>query len=300
MQATRREPPTWRVHAGLVEKNARERAGRAWWREDALDGARRADTRGRVEQRGRGLTVLATCASSAHRNCTRACFARAAAVRGSQVCALCSRAISRACAGGLSSGIWLAARRSGHLVHVPALPARSCRSTRARQAALARLTQSPCSGSCIAFDRLSSRLHSLDPSGHARSPRLRRHGYARAAHVRLTCRSLAIACWAAAKRSTLGSDACYARKISGPAMTFRAVPSSQPAVRCVLTGRRFHQWVLSFIDPQACGLTNLERKCADCGARQHTHSVPERETRELPRTLWCLGDWAWQEGELEP
>jgi hypothetical protein len=87
----------------------------------------------------------------------------------------------------------------------------------------------------------------------------------------------------------------------GQAMTFRAVPSKElSAHHCVLSGRRFHQWSLSFIDPQAPGITNLERKCVDCGRRQHTHAVPETETRELPRTLWCLGDWTWQDGELAP
>ncbi|MEY4575313.1 MAG: hypothetical protein RL701_16 [Pseudomonadota bacterium] len=83
-------------------------------------------------------------------------------------------------------------------------------------------------------------------------------------------------------------------------MSFRAVPTTQSPERCVLSGRRFHQWALSFIDPQAPGITNLERKCVDCGRRQHTNAVPEQETRELPRTLWCLGDWTWQEGELQP
>jgi hypothetical protein len=87
----------------------------------------------------------------------------------------------------------------------------------------------------------------------------------------------------------------------GPAMTFRSVPSNTDSpVRCPPTGRRFHAWTLSFIDPQAHGLTNLERRCADCGKRQHTCGVREEETRELPRTLWCLGDWVWQEGELQP
>jgi hypothetical protein len=84
-------------------------------------------------------------------------------------------------------------------------------------------------------------------------------------------------------------------------MTFRTVPSNSVVPRgCVLTGRRFHQWVLSFIDPHTDGKKDLERKCVDCGRRQHTEAVPDRETVELPRVLWCLGDWTWNDGELEP
>ena len=84
-------------------------------------------------------------------------------------------------------------------------------------------------------------------------------------------------------------------------MTFRTVPSNSVAPRgCVLTGRRFHQWVLSFIDPHTDGKKDLERKCVDSGRRQHSEAVPDRETVELPRVLWCLGDWTWQDGELEP
>jgi hypothetical protein len=84
-------------------------------------------------------------------------------------------------------------------------------------------------------------------------------------------------------------------------MKFRSTPpTSSTTVGCVLTGRRFHHWSLSFIDPRAGGVKDLERKCVDCGRRQHTQAVPDHETSELPRTLWCLGDWTWQEGELEP
>jgi hypothetical protein len=89
--------------------------------------------------------------------------------------------------------------------------------------------------------------------------------------------------------------------LSSMVMKFRSTPpSSSTTVGCVLTGRRFHQWSLSFIDPRAGGVKDLERKCVDCGRRQHTQAVPDHETSELPRTLWCLGDWTWQEGELEP
>jgi hypothetical protein len=83
-------------------------------------------------------------------------------------------------------------------------------------------------------------------------------------------------------------------------MTFRAVFSSESSEPCVLSARRFHQWELSFIDPQRSGNINLERRCVHCGRRQHADGVPGHEARELPRTLWCLGDWSWQEGEIQP
>jgi hypothetical protein len=84
-------------------------------------------------------------------------------------------------------------------------------------------------------------------------------------------------------------------------MTSRAVsPSEVSSAGCVLTGRRFHHWTLSFVDPQSSGLTDLERKCVDCDRRQHTRSVPESEMSVLPRALWCLGDWQWHDGELQP
>jgi hypothetical protein len=58
--------------------------------------------------------------------------------------------------------------------------------------------------------------------------------------------------------------------------------------------------VLSFIDPHHGGVKDLERKCVDCGTRQHADAVPNQETRDLPRTVWCLVDWKWRDGALEP
>ena len=100
--------------------------------------------------------------------------------------------------------------------------------------------------------------------------------------------------------STAASKTCTV-KLSFMVMKFRSTPPTvSTTVGCVLTGRRFHHWSLSFIDPRSGGVKDLERKCVDCGRRQHTQAVPDHETSELPRTLWCLGDWTWQEGELEP
>jgi hypothetical protein len=82
-------------------------------------------------------------------------------------------------------------------------------------------------------------------------------------------------------------------------MNFGAVTHPSNASGCRFTGRTFHKWVLSFIDPRS-GHKHLERKCQDCGLRQHVAAVPNQETRELPRSLWCLGDWQWSDGSLEP
>lgn len=77
-------------------------------------------------------------------------------------------------------------------------------------------------------------------------------------------------------------------------------PATTPIGGCDYSRKTFHNWVLSFIDPRGKGLKDLERKCGDCGARQHVNGVPDSETRELPKTLWCVGDWQWQPGALEP
>jgi hypothetical protein len=83
-------------------------------------------------------------------------------------------------------------------------------------------------------------------------------------------------------------------------MKLKAVGKPSPLFSgCQYTGRTFHKWALSFIDPRS-GHKHLERKCQDCGVRQHVAGVPNQETRELPRSLWCLGDWQWSEGSLEP
>jgi hypothetical protein len=71
-------------------------------------------------------------------------------------------------------------------------------------------------------------------------------------------------------------------------------------IGCAYSGKAFHKWALSFIDPRPSGYNDLERKCTDCGARQHADSVPDHETRDLPKALWCLGDWSWRPGALEP
>jgi hypothetical protein len=83
-------------------------------------------------------------------------------------------------------------------------------------------------------------------------------------------------------------------------MKLREVPAGAPNEGCVYTGKAFHKWSLSFIDPRPSGYKDLERKCTDCGARQHADAVPDHETRELPKALWCLGDWKWRPGGLEP
>ena len=83
-------------------------------------------------------------------------------------------------------------------------------------------------------------------------------------------------------------------------MKLREVPSQPPSEGCVYTGKAFHKWSLSFIDPRPSGYKDLERKCTDCGTRQHVDAVPDHETRELPKALWCLGDWKWRPGGLEP
>jgi hypothetical protein len=76
-------------------------------------------------------------------------------------------------------------------------------------------------------------------------------------------------------------------------------PATTPVGGCEYTRKPFHKWVLSFIDPRA-GNKDLERKCSDCGVRQHVNGVPDAETCELPKTLWCVGDWDWQSGGLDP
>jgi hypothetical protein len=77
-------------------------------------------------------------------------------------------------------------------------------------------------------------------------------------------------------------------------------PATTPVGGCEYSRKPFHKWELSFIDPRGSGVKDLERKCSDCGARQHVGGVPDAETRALPKTLWCVGDWQWQPGALEP
>ena len=83
-------------------------------------------------------------------------------------------------------------------------------------------------------------------------------------------------------------------------MKLHAVPTQVPSRGCQYTGKTFHRWVLSFIDPRGSECQDLERKCVDCGVRHSAMGVPNHDTRELPRALWCLGDWTWHEGGLEP
>jgi hypothetical protein len=83
-------------------------------------------------------------------------------------------------------------------------------------------------------------------------------------------------------------------------MKLRAAPAPTAADGCRYSGKTFHRWVLSFIDPRDGGCADLERKCCDCGIRQHAEAVPDEETRALPKVLWCLGDWPWHPGSIEP
>jgi hypothetical protein len=84
-------------------------------------------------------------------------------------------------------------------------------------------------------------------------------------------------------------------------MRERAVPIPSSAKGCVFTGKSFHRWTLAFIDLASDGRSkHLERKCLDCQVRQHAAEVPDQETRELPKGLWCLGDFRWRDGALEP
>lgn len=83
-------------------------------------------------------------------------------------------------------------------------------------------------------------------------------------------------------------------------MKLKAVRREVSPNGCQFTGKSFHRWVLSFIDPRPSGRRDLERKCVDCAAQQHAQAVPDEETRDLPKTLWCVGDWTWLPGGLEP
>jgi hypothetical protein len=84
-------------------------------------------------------------------------------------------------------------------------------------------------------------------------------------------------------------------------MRAKEVIAPVPARGCVHTGKTFHRWTLAFIDISARGpFKHLERKCVDCEKRQHVADVPDEETQLLPKTLWCLGDWTWCDGAIEP
>jgi hypothetical protein len=84
-------------------------------------------------------------------------------------------------------------------------------------------------------------------------------------------------------------------------MRARAVSAPTPVRGCVYTGKPFHRWTLAFIDLSTDGpYKHLERKCVDCELRQHAADVPDAETEELPKAVWCLGDWRWSDGGLEP